>query len=524
MQTGIRGINVAGYLRTESGMGSLVRRYVRALRRLDLPLALIDISELSGNRAADSTLSGFDTRAPYDVNLVCADVEGHFAVLSRLGEEFFRGRYNIGLWAWELPRFPLHWYDRFAYYDEIWVASAFIAGMLSPVSPIPVVRVPPVLTPESEGCRDAGRRRLGVADEFLFLFVFDFHSRTARKNPEAVIDAFRAAFTPGEPVRLAIKCVNQGFDQRAFEDLLARAGEYPVEFLPGYWSAGEMRDLMAACDAYVSLHRSEGLGLTIAEAMAAGKPAIATGWSGNMEFMSVANSLPVRYEAAPIRQDAGPYRAGEWWAEPSVEHAAELMRRVFDRRDQSREIGRKATEDISVHFGEEKVASLIGERLGVVGARGRFASLRGELAEGVSDLDRFVSAYDDIRPFVPEKHLGYQKLLRKIRSVVHAVLPPEATVAVVSRGDEALMALDGRAASHFPQTEQGVYAGCHPADSEAAIAHLEAVRARGGRFLLIPSTAFWWLEYYQGFRSHLEARHPCVFNDPDCVIYQLSDA
>jgi hypothetical protein len=190
------GINVGGYLRTESGVGAAVRGYVRALRSLGIPLALKDVSALSGNRAEDRTLTSFDTDLPYGVNLVGGDIDLHFAVMTQLGEEFFKDRYNIGVWAWELPRFPDKWYDRFVYYDEIWVASSFIANALTPVSPIPVVRIPPVLTAERYGSRDRGRQRLGVApDEFVYLFVFDFHSRCQRKNPLALIDAFRTCST-----------------------------------------------------------------------------------------------------------------------------------------------------------------------------------------------------------------------------------------------------------------------------------------------------------------------------------------
>jgi glycosyltransferase involved in cell wall biosynthesis len=229
-------------------------------------------------------------------------------VLSELGEQFFEDRYNIGIWAWELPRFPERWHDRFAYYDEIWVATSFVANALSPVSTVPIVRVPPVLTSEP-GSRDGGRRKLGVGDdEFVFLFVFDFNSHVQRKNPLAVVDAFAATFGPSDRARLAVKCVNPGSNRAGYEALLARAAGHRVDVHAGYWPAADVRNLMAACDAYVSLHRAEGTGLTISDAMAAGKPVIATGWSGNMDFMTVANSYPVRYDLVPVAETCGPYR------------------------------------------------------------------------------------------------------------------------------------------------------------------------------------------------------------------------
>src|SRR2546423_15155542 len=111
------GVNFCGYLRTESGVGAAARGYVRALEKIGVPLALLDISDLQTNRSQDSEIRRFDQDRPFDINLICADVELHYSILSHFGDDFFKDRYNIGLWAWELPRFPKKWFDRFAYYD-----------------------------------------------------------------------------------------------------------------------------------------------------------------------------------------------------------------------------------------------------------------------------------------------------------------------------------------------------------------------------------------------------------------------
>jgi hypothetical protein len=139
---GLGGVNVTGYLRDESGWGAAARGYVRALQFLKTPVAINDLSDLSSNRSTDWPLMEFDTEHPYDVNLLCVDAAQHFAIMSHLGANLFEERYNIGAWAWELPRFPEKWYDRFAYYDEVWVATSFIANALAPISPVPVVRIP----------------------------------------------------------------------------------------------------------------------------------------------------------------------------------------------------------------------------------------------------------------------------------------------------------------------------------------------------------------------------------------------
>jgi hypothetical protein len=119
--------------------------------------------------------------------------------------------------------------------------------------------------------------------------------------------------------------------------------------------------------------------------------------------------------------------------------------------------------------------------------------------------------------------LQYQALRRQVRDFVRSVLPVDATVIVVSRGDPELLRLDGRRAWHFPQIENGSYAGHSPRDSGEAIALLEALRARGGEYLLFPSTAFWWLEYYAGFREYLERECRLVCRQQHvCAIYELA--
>ena len=502
------GVNVVGYLRNESGLGSAVRGYVSALRCSGAPVSLKDLSDLSVNRSEDQTLGRFDSEHPYDINLFCINADQHFVIMSSLGESFFRGRYNIGIWAWELPTFPAKWHDRFAYYDEIWVGTSFIANTLAPVSPIPVVRIPPVMTVSQVGSAQRGRSALGIAsDEFVFLFVFDFHSYFERKNPLATIEAFRRAFAPYERARLLVKCVNPESDPASFAKMREQAAGGQVTILSGYWSALEMADLMASCDVYVSLHRSEGTGLTISEAMAIGKPVIATAWSGNMDFMNVANSYPVRYDLIELETSVGPYQKGETWADPSVEHAASLMCHAFEHRTEASKIGEAAAKAIEQNFSETAIARLIEPRLAVIADRHQFGTLRQGLSTG------------QITP----KHVAYRSLVDRIRSVARATVPQDAIVAVISRGDPDLLSLgDGRRGWHFPQTGDGTYAGFNPADSATAIAHLEVLRAKGSGYLLVPATASWWLDYYKEFRQHLETCYRPIVDDETCTLFDLT--
>ena len=497
-------VNVSGYLKDESGWGAAARGYVRALRRLDVPTRLEDFSALTSNRSGDRSVTSGAPLADWDINLMCIDAGQHFAVMSRAGETLLQHRYNIGAWSWELQRFPERWYDRFAYYDEIWVGTSFIASALAPISPIPVIRIPPVLAPMPLDSHEENglewRRR---HDEFLFLFMFDIHSHIPRKNPLAVIDAFRRAFRPSEPVRLILKCVNPESDPAGFEALISRAAGATVDIHAAYIPSQDVRSLMASCDAYVSLHRSEGIGLTIADAMGLGKPVIATGWSGNTDFMDVSNSFPVSYRLAEIEENVGPYHGGEVWAEPSIEHAAELMRFVVDHQDEARARGDRARETIQRDYSEERIAELVRQRLDIIGERHRFD----EFKQGVRAL---VS--------------GYRGLVRDVQDIVGQVVPPGGVVMVVSKGDDTLTNFGGRTGCHFPETETGVYLGYHPRDSAAAIAALDAAIARGREYLLFPGTSLWWLDHYDGLRAHLDARYPRVWSDRRCVLYDVRRA
>jgi len=254
------------------------------------------------------------------------------------------------------------------------------------------------------------------------------------------------------------------------------------------------------------MHRSEGIGLTISDAMALGKPVIATGWSGNMDFMNTSNSYPVRYDLIKIKEDIGPYAAGEMWAEPSTDHAAKLIRHVFGNRQEARERGQAARRDIEANYSEECLAKAIETRLTVIANRCLVSDGRINHANGSKSLNP----------------VRYQQLVTHIQDSVRISIPPDATVIVVSKGDEDLLKLDGRQGWHFPRTEDGRYAGYYPADSVQAIAHLERLRILGGEFLLFPKTALWWLDHYVEFRQYLESHYRIIAQEQDtCLIFEL---
>ena len=322
------GVNVAGYLRAELGVGEVARQVIAALDTQRVPLVPVGLHAPNSRSGHDF---GAERRldAPFDVNLICVNADGLPGFAHEAGPAFFDGRHSIGIWWWELSEFPQQWHESFELVDEIWVGSRFVADALTAVAPVPVMSFPlPVTIPDGTG---PDRAALGLPDGFLFLFSFDFNSVFKRKNPLAAIEAFTRAFKPDENVHLVVKSINGDRDPDNHDRLRLAARSHPhVHLMSEYLSAADKDRLTASCDAYVSLHRSEGFGIGMAEALLHGKPVIATGYGGNVDFLDESTGYPVDYELVEVGGDAWPYDAAAHWAEPDVEQAAQFMRRVVE--------------------------------------------------------------------------------------------------------------------------------------------------------------------------------------------------
>jgi glycosyltransferase involved in cell wall biosynthesis len=365
------GINVVGYFRSELGTGEAARQIVSALDAERIPLLPIHGQTIPVSRQSHPYETATPEEAPFQVNLICmnADMLPEFA--RQAGTEFFAGRYSIGMWFWEVERFPERWRDSFSLLEEVWAPTAHIATALLAQATVPVTTVRMPVAPSPFEPRP--RADLGLDEQpFLFLFSFDYLSSAERKNPLAVIAAFRAAFTAGEGAQLLVKCINSERNPEYHERVKVAVAEHPdIRLIDGYMSPTDNRSLSAACDCYVSLHRAEGFGLGMAEAMWNGKPVVGTGYSGNLDFMTADNSLLVDYELVPIGEGFDPYPPDGAWAQPSVEHATTLMRRVFDDRGMASEIGAAAAADIRRTHSPAAAGEILGHRLELIRATGR---------------------------------------------------------------------------------------------------------------------------------------------------------
>jgi len=361
-----RGLNIVGFVRAELGIGEAARLLVAAAKMADIPYAVVPVEKFVPSRQAHH-LSDVGTGDPsYDVNVIVLNPPELIGFVGDGGMARLKGRYTIGNWWWEVTTFPESMRGADHLVDEVWVGSTHVAESIAPTLLKPVLTLrPPIIRPN---VRRIDPARFGVPHHsFFFLFTFDFHSTFQRKNPLAVINAFKAAFPNGDGPHLVIKSINGASRPQQLAELGEAVGHRAdIHIHDGYLAAEEQHGLIASCSAYVSLHRAEGFGLTMAEAMAHAKPVIATGYSGNLDFMHAGNSHLVPYEMTPIPPGCAPYPEGGEWADPDVEAAASLMRQVYDQPDAAREIGERARADIERLHSPEARAEFLTTRLDAI--------------------------------------------------------------------------------------------------------------------------------------------------------------
>jgi glycosyltransferase involved in cell wall biosynthesis len=356
------------------GMGEHIRCSFRAFRAAGLTLPVRDIYSSHGRSDPDLAKefgSNLMHRLSPDINFFHINGDEVEQTLDHIGNELPSGAYNIIYPTWELSIYPSEWAEQLARFDEIWTPSNFVFESIQKATTKPVCHMP--LATEVWLTSFLGRRYFGLPESaYLFLFYFDFRSWIDRKNPFAAIEALEkvCAARPGENIRLVIK-VNRPGDsspQEAGFPRFMRAIEQSrhadsVIIIDKVLTDNEIKNLVRCCDCFVSLHRSEGYGKGLAEAMFLGKPVIATGYSGNLDFMNEANSCLVRYKLIDVEEEQYPYAKGQVWAEPDIDHAVDHMLKLVDEPDYGHKLGQTASRHIRTYFSYRAVGLRYRQRL-----------------------------------------------------------------------------------------------------------------------------------------------------------------
>jgi glycosyltransferase involved in cell wall biosynthesis len=356
------GIDVLGFFTAEHGVGEAARVLNSTLQAAGVPVSTIDYTDTQSRR---EHLFHCDNVSRNKVLMMAVNADHLNEAHRRLGRKFFRKRYVIGQWFWELEEAPEWFGPAFAHVDELWAPTRFIETMLRKCAPsrVQVRYVPlPVVTPQVDTL--IARARFGLDDRYMFLFSFDFMSVMKRKNPLGLIEAFCSAFAEGEGPMLVIKAING--DKRLVERNMLRDAvrkRSDIVLIDKYFTKVETSTLTSLADCYVSLHRSEGLGLTMSEAMTLGRPVIATGYSGNLDFLSDANSFIVPGSRVKVGHGAEGYSPESIWMEPNVSEAAKYMRYVYENQAEAVQKGLRGQADILRAFDVASCGAIMKGRL-----------------------------------------------------------------------------------------------------------------------------------------------------------------
>lgn len=358
------GVNVIGYVHAESGMGQFARLLLRTLAAAGVPFTVIPIVDDSKRSLAVVPEQELSARQLHAINVMCVNADALPSVVGQFPMRLFRRRVTVGYWAWEVATFPAQFTNAGRMVDEIWAlshhaADAIGAGIDRPVRALPL----PIEVDDNVG------GKVEEGGPFTFLVCFDYYSVFQRKNPIAAINAFKQAFpNEGQGARLVVKSTNAGSDPESAAAVSdAVGGRTDIEVLDSYLSPAEQMALIRSCDAYVSLHRAEGFGLMLGEAMAYGRPVIATGYSGNLEFMHSSNSFLVPYRLVAIGDDNPPYPQEGMWAEPDIDAAAAAMRTVFYDRSVALERAERGQQEVRTLHSPAARAALVRSELSRLG-------------------------------------------------------------------------------------------------------------------------------------------------------------
>lgn len=361
--TNLNGINYVGVIRGEIGLSQSCRLIAKAINASSIDFSVINFNQLSAIRQTDHSWDHKIVDKPtFNINLFHLNPPELALAYISLGKDFWKNRYNIGFWLWELQDFPTDWLPSLNLVDEIWTPSEFVSESFRKITDKPVHTIPYPIDVQVSETMD--RSYFGLPqDKFLFLTMYDCNSTIERKNPIGAIQAFKDAFSVNDDhVGIVVKVNNpQEKDLKIIQHLLK---DYKnVYIIAKTIQKIEVNSLINCVDVFVSLHRAEGYGLPIAEAMTLGIPSIATNWSANTGYMNSLNSCLVSYQLVEIKEDYSMYKKGSFWAEPNINDASEFMLKLLKDKEFYSQIAKNSKEFMLIHNDVSKAALSIEQRI-----------------------------------------------------------------------------------------------------------------------------------------------------------------
>jgi glycosyltransferase involved in cell wall biosynthesis len=359
---GAFGWNVIAYADAELGVGEVGRRVAHMVRATGAPMRLVSVPRRILSRDEHRSAISVETTLGYENSIVCVNADMVTQVTRDLGLMGTRGR-RIGLWFWELDEFPDYLPHALEQVHEVWVTSSLTREALlrhtsKPVHLIKIpIEVPASSTPYT-------RAQLGMPSGPVLLTNFDYLSIPRRKNPLGVIRAYRDAVDPDEGVTLIVKSINAHHAPLAHDEIVhAARGRDDIHIVDAYITHDQMQAMIELADGYISLHRSEGFGLNVADALARQTPVVSTAYSGTLEFTSRETADLIPYTLVPVGPDCHPYPPDALWAEPDHDEAVRAIRRLLDEphaaRDRAARAARTITSEWSLAATARAIAPLV---------------------------------------------------------------------------------------------------------------------------------------------------------------------
>ncbi|MCL6220974.1 glycosyltransferase family 4 protein [Zunongwangia pacifica] len=351
----MKGINVIGHVNGNFGLGKALRLNIKALEQTNIPFKVYDYKTIAKSNMNELA---------YECNLFQISLHEVNEVVHSVPFDFFQNKYNLLYLVWESEIVPEKYHSTINLFDEIWTASGYCKSIFSKffLGEITVVPHPIEVITRNE----FNKNELSIYNEekFSFLFVFDFNSSALRKNPYFLIEVFKkASKLVNHQIELVLKTSNSHHHKKDYQRLMELIEDSEnIKIIDEYIDRKELEKLIQECDCYISLHHAEGFGLTLAEAMAYGKPVIATNYSGNTEFMTSSNSFLVETIVKTNDIIDNHFDQSTIWGNPLQENSVNCIVEVFSNPQLAFQKGKIAKQDIAKHLSYENVGRIIENR------------------------------------------------------------------------------------------------------------------------------------------------------------------